>query len=333
MKRGSTATFLALLVTLFLLGSPPVQAASWQVVSSPDPGTTDNSLNGVAAVNASDIWTVGSYQNGSSPSQTLIEQWNGTSWQVVSSPDVGMDYNQLVGVVAIRATNIWAVGYTRNSSGTDQTLIEHWNGKSWKIIPSPDAGTGSNFLNGVAAVSSTNIWAVGSYQNSNGTNQALIEHWNGKSWQVVSSPDTGTVPNQLSGVAAVSASSIWAVGYSGAPSSPPTQTLTEHWNGKSWKIVPSPDPGTIQNSLIGVTAISGSNLWAVGAYANNNTAGQTLIEHWNGKSWKTVPSPNAGTAQNFLNSVAAVSSSNLWAVGSYANINNSPVQTLTEEYS
>jgi hypothetical protein len=377
-KKGRAASLLALAVMLFLLGSQVAQAASWQVVSSPSPGTynylnavaavsandvwavgnastsstltliehyngtswqvvsspspgaTDNSLNGVTAVNATNIWTVGLSQNGSSPSQTLIEHYNSTSWQVVASPNVGTSYNQLDGVATLSASNIWAVGFYRNSSGTNQTLIEHWNGTNWQVVASPNLGTGQNSLYAVAAVRASNIWTVGNYTNNSGTNQTLIEHWNGTTWKIVPSPNSGTTPNNLWGVAAVSATNIWAVGSDGAPASPPTQTLIEHWNGKHWKVVASPNMGTAHNSLSGVTAVSATNIWTVGAYENSNGPGQTLIENWNGSAWKVVPSPNVGTSDNGLSSVAAVSASNLWAIGGYA-ITMGPLLTLTEE--
>ncbi len=302
---------------------------TWQVVASPNPGATDNSLQAIAAVNATNIWAVGLYQNSSSPSQTLIEHWNGTTWQVVASPNVGTDYNQLTGVAAVSASNIWAVGSSRNSNNVSQTLIEHWNGKLWKIVANPNMN--DSFLSGVTVVSATNIWAVGDGTNSSGTNQTLIEHWNGTTWQIVASPNTGTVPNDLWGVAAVSASNIWAVGDYGMPSNPPTQTLIEHWNGTSWKIVSSPNGGTGHNQLTSVAAVSATNLWAVGNDTNSNSPSQTLIEHWNGTSWKVVASPNVGTSDNGLSSVTAVTATNLWAVGAYAQ--NNFDQTLIEERS
>jgi hypothetical protein len=38
----------------------------------------------------------------------------------------------LRGVAATSATNAWTVGYTGNKS-----LIVHWNGKTWRQVPSP----------------------------------------------------------------------------------------------------------------------------------------------------------------------------------------------------
>ena len=107
--------------------SPGSQAASWQVVSSPSPGTSFDYLNGVAAVSATNLWAVGYSSNSGITYQTLIEHWNGTSWQVVSSPNKGTVQNSLGGVIALSSTNIWAMGYYQNSSGPIQTLTEEYS--------------------------------------------------------------------------------------------------------------------------------------------------------------------------------------------------------------
>jgi hypothetical protein len=81
--------------------------------------------------------------------------------------------------------------------------------------------------------------------------------------------------------------------------------------------VPIPSaPGT---QLSAVTALSPTNVWAVG-----NTAGgrATLIEHFNGTSWSVVASPNAATGSvldaNALTGIAAASANDIYAVGFFA---------------
>jgi len=100
---------------------------------------------------------------------------------------------------------------------------------TWSVVDSPNVGSSSNELSGVAAVSASNSWAVGDYLPSGSTSLTLIEHWNGTSWSVVASPNhVGSIGNVLSGVARVPGSSnIWAVGfYTDALSGLP-QTLIE----------------------------------------------------------------------------------------------------------
>jgi hypothetical protein len=134
-----------------------------------DGSTWSQSLSGagyfeyVAASSARDVWAVGG-TNWFSPSQTLAEHWNGSSWTQIRTPSpAGGGY--LRAVAATSSKNVGAVGWTGlNSEGTGQrTLIEHWNGRTWTRVPSPNAGTTASYLDAVTVISSDNAWAVGSY--------------------------------------------------------------------------------------------------------------------------------------------------------------------------
>lgn len=134
---------------------------------------------------------------------------------------------------------------------------------------------------------------MGSYSNNHfgiqGT-KALIEHWDGTAWSIVSNPNAPLGDSILNGVAAISPTNAWAVGYTFSESNNVQQTLIEHWNGTSWAIVKSPNPAN-GNQLSAITALSATDIWAVGMYGNNlgRTLDQrTLIEHWNGTSWTVI---------------------------------------------
>jgi hypothetical protein len=154
-------------------------------------------------------------------SLTLVEHWNGTSWSVVKSPSPGVG-DDLRGVTAVSASDVWAAGYTSTSSSI-QTLTEHWNGTSWQVVKSPNVGISAAFW-AVTAVSTTDVWAVGSDNNSNNVTRTLTAQWNGKQWTIVKSPSPGSFNTQLTGVAAVSANNVWAVGHADS------NTLVEHFH-------------------------------------------------------------------------------------------------------
>ena len=145
---------------------------------------------------------------------------------------------------------------------------------NWNIIPSPSLGV-QDYLYGVAAISVKSAWAVGMYSiQSTGQENTLIEHWNGLKWTIVSSPNPGK-NNVLVNVARIPGTNhLWAVGYTVDTTTNITSTLIEYWNGMSWKAIPSPNPG-LQNGLYGLDAVSASDAWAVGF--NTTTKGQTLI--------------------------------------------------------
>ena len=193
------------------------------------------------------------------------------------SPNIGTGQNVLNAVAVVSANDVWAVG---NTTDPNRTLIEHWDGVSWSIVPSPNAGTGGNYLYGVAVVSANDVWAVGRYATP--ASQTLMEHWDGVSWSVVPSPNlVGNLEGYLQGVAGASTNDVWAVGYSFNDSTFAYQTLIEHWDGVSWSVVPSPNPGTTHDDLYGIAILSANDMWAVGRHLDNlSSSYQTLTEHY-----------------------------------------------------
>lgn len=145
----------------------------WTVVPSPSPFTRSY-LSGVAAASPTDAWAVGvDYNNGNG--HTLIEHWNGSSWQLVSPSTTGV----LFGVTALSASDAWAMGQGGTFHRTFSTFIMHWDGTQWQVIPSPNSKLLLNSLASVAAVSASDIWAVGfsSKDSSIDVYATLIEHY------------------------------------------------------------------------------------------------------------------------------------------------------------
>lgn len=172
---------------------------------------------------------------------------------------------------------------------------------SWMVVNSPAVAGGQ--LNGVAAASANDIWAVGSVAAANCcTSTTLAEHWNGTTWSTVPTPSAGQSYNMLQGVTAPSTSNVWAVGRSDQG------TLIEHWNGTAWSLVSSPNPASGPGALASISATSASDIWAVGYDASFNA----LIEHFNGTAWSIVPAPSGAL---LLGGVTALASNNAWAVG------------------
>jgi hypothetical protein len=234
-------------------------------------------LNAVAAITPGDVWAVGKAQFQDFSRGALIEHWTGTAWQLVPGPTGASEV--LNGAAALKSSNVWAVGSKSGTAGA-ATLTLNWNGSAWTTVPSPNANINST-LRGVAAASATDLWAVGdSIGNASlgSTSRTLIEHGNGTSWTIVPSPNIGAGNNVLTGVAARSASDVWAVGYwdNLAGSIPIRSTLWMHWNGTNWSKVSSPNVGSGDNTLLGVIApANATDAWAYGGSANG-----TLVQHY-----------------------------------------------------
>ena len=236
-------------------------------------------------------------------------------------PKVGAS-SILYGVAVVSVCDAWTVG-TRNVTvgGQDRqrTLIEHWNGTDWIPVASPNPGKPSDndYLFRVTALSSTNIWAVGTIVI--GTLQdSLIEHFNGKKWQVVASQNPGGKfgTTELNAIWAASPSDIWAAGsawfgFSGG--------IVEHWNGHKWSatVIPNPQGTTVGTLLNGISGSSGSDVFAVGSYCHSPGVCSPVILHWNGQRWKWSTGPVLPAVGNgMLTLVSMQSKDDAWAVGS-----------------
>jgi hypothetical protein len=248
---------------------------AWARVAAPNPSPTNDTLTSISAVSARDIWAVGA-ANGA----VLILHWNGKAWRRVASPAPG----EALGVVALSATNAWAVGGT----GGGKALIEHWNGHAWRSMPVPAPKSAE--LQSVSASAAGNVWAVGIYLygNANSKSGVLIVHWNGKTWRRVAA--VNPFDSHLTGVSVLSATNAWAVG-SYTNGTLTTHTLIEHWNGKAWTRAASPNPPE-GAEFWAVAARSASLAFAVGdttpAFPN---IGGVYIQKWNGHAWREVTSP------------------------------------------
>jgi hypothetical protein len=231
------------------------------------------------------------------------------SCEQVASPNPFGDSNQLYAVSGSSSQDVWAVGQGYTLGTTNQTLIEHWDGARWSVVPSPNQGDHSNFLYGVAAVSSTDAWAVG-YTSDGANSKALIEHWDGAEWTIVPAPDPGT-GQALSAVTAISATDVWAVG-TAASANGTSHLLAIHWDGGSWSVR---SPARTERAILNLEGVSGTasnDVWAVGQTYGGLKIG-TLTEHWDGTAWDRVRGPSSN--ESFLRAVDAVATDDVWAVG------------------
>jgi hypothetical protein len=254
-----------------------------------------------------------------------------STWSITSTTNRGSYGSVLLGLSCADATNCQAVGWSFNSSGYQQTLVESWNGSAWSVVASPNKGRVSNSLQSVSCSSPSSCVAVG-YRESRKGDSTLIESWDGTTWSIIHSPNQGTTEDQediLNGVSCASTTSCVAVGdyYTGTTGL--WQTLVESWNGTAWSIIPSPNLGTNDNHLRGVSCVSSTSCMAVGTYYASGED-QTLAESWDGASWSAVPTIDPSSFGNALGGVDCTSADICTAVGGSAT--GSESQTLVESW-
>src|SRR5579859_471966 len=160
---------------------------SWSIVSSPAFTGVSISNGAISADSATDVWAVGFVATSSTTVQNVSLHWDGTSWSQI--PAAHLRSGGVGTVAALSPANVWAVGTgpgvsTGGFSAHPTAVIEHWNGTSWSVVPSPNPNPqGNNGLVAVAAVSASDVWAVGHQLQG-----PFTEHWNGTSWSIVATP-------------------------------------------------------------------------------------------------------------------------------------------------
>lgn len=195
----------------------------------------------VAVVAPDDVWAVGRWSPvPDAPASTLVEHWDGESWQVVATPPLE-GWHEFRSVSANAPDDVWAVGgqtFRAETYLTERALIEHWNGRRWRVVRSPVVATRLPFtLEAVDARTRRDAWAVGQLTRGART-RTIAFRWDGERWSEVPVPDPSQELQLLGGVASVARDRAFAVGqYLDADRR--ERTLVLRWDGENWRQVPS----------------------------------------------------------------------------------------------
>jgi hypothetical protein len=271
---GSPTTYTSTTVIEHWTGS------SWSLVDSPNPSKDPlygtNQLYDVKAFAADDVWAAGWQwvQVGSAP---LVEHWDGHSWKVSKVPSTG--FRQTVALDGTSSSDLWAVGYGHTfNTGGDNSVAFHYDGSRWSVIAMP-AFANDNYLNDVAAISPSDVWAIG-YSRSNSLDiQPYFVHWDGSTWTTVPSQHLSSTYNFLTSVVAISSDDVWAGGYRTLPGDK-TVSFVEHWDGTAWHADPTPSQPGGGNYLNGLASDPAGGLWSAGYfYPENFSPFTTLVMH------------------------------------------------------
>lgn len=283
--------------------------SSWDVAGM-DVMTQPITLSRIDALAPDDVWAVGSYDaaqpaGGSPNNQRLILHWDGLQWTVSYRGGPG----RFNGVSALAADNVWAVGDMGRGTSQSGSYVYHWDGSRWTerqlitpylnsiiaFAPNDVWAVGADTFHwdgqfwlkeaaheqeksGLLAVSSSEIWSFGG--SSLAPDQAATFRWNNESWDEVRA--TVDVNTTINGIAAYSASDMWAVGKYDAGA------LLLHWNGLAWSGIPNPVPA-LTSELNDIEKV-GEEMWAAGSRTTNSVGGEALIMRYS-KAPCSAPAP------------------------------------------
>lgn len=276
-------------------------------------------LRAVDAVSSGDVWAVGgvvAYDQ----RRPFLSRWNGSRWIRAKAPAFRGEVN-LLDVVAVSATEAWAVGSTLRQTVTGVHVggvVLRWNGSVWRRVPAPPgvALTGVALVRGAPIASGARV----------ATSTPVIARRVAERWRILPMPEPpgrrctlaaisgappaaagtctssgGTTPYLVARdggawamVPTRGAGSLfdvgggpvtWAVGRA-RPSRQPMALRRRPSGG--WRRVATPRPGG-GGALEGVDLRAFADAWAVGWRGGTRRA--ALVLRWNGTAWKIAPAP------------------------------------------
>ena len=111
------------------LGAWHYNGSTWTQVSK--------TIQGGSALSASSVWGF----NG-----VNVEHWNGAKWTATSvksllPPKANVDMDpQVVGILALSARNVWAIGNGQDTDEGGPTVVLHYNGSRWTKLAQANRG-------------------------------------------------------------------------------------------------------------------------------------------------------------------------------------------------
>jgi hypothetical protein len=194
---------------------------AWSLVPAATPSASGTppliEATGMDCVTTTSCIAVGTTNVGSATATPFSEQWNGSSWSLVTvamPTGGGVTGSFLASVSCAGASFCESAGQVNGTH--NQNLIENWNGSTWAIVPNvPDTSpTQNQGLTAVDCFSQTTCSAVGTATAASGPSPATLAlSWNGTSWSIVSgTPNQGTLRTTLAGESCVTNWACVAVG-------------------------------------------------------------------------------------------------------------------------
>jgi alpha-tubulin suppressor-like RCC1 family protein len=258
--------------------------SAWAIVRSPatSPGGVFDTLEAITGTSPGDLWAVGS-----DGGAALVEHFNGTAWKLSRTvPSLG-GFVTLSAVSASSPSDVWAVGDAESGTdGNGRNVAIQWNGHAWLSVPPPCVSHDRivtrcpeaviNRMSAVAAIGPGDVWATGNQPDTPtaGIDVPYLLHWTGAAWSLVKTPNPGggagafgDVGSLFNGMTALNAGDIWVAGQT-LTEDGSFLTLTEHFNGRSWSVSPTLDPGEqnneANNTLSAIAGAAPHTLFTVG---------------------------------------------------------------------
>ena len=289
---------------------------NWRHLPSPDLGLGGAELSSISCPTPDDCIAVGFYIPArftmQAPTYPLIEEYDGQTWKVVTSPGVGPN-SVLESVSCPNASSCTAVGYETTNLGQnpgDSFFIENFDGQSWTVTPTSSPGGTNSELDSVSCPSTASCVAVGNIapKSDTTTTLPLIEALEAGKWTATTTPTYTTRSGILYDVTCLAVGDCVAVGNAGTGQSSGS-ALVLALKGSTWtaQSAAQQQPGDPSLTTLGCgdddsCLVAGTSL----------ESGKVIVARTDATSWDALDLPSAS---DNVQSVACMTTSKCVLVG------------------
>ena len=240
------------------------------------------------------------------------------SWTSIGGTGNGWGNGNVLGLVAVDATHVYAGGYGGTNFTTNSRGFMTFNGTSW----SATAGGPTRVVNAIARAGDDTFYVGG-----DGGVTGYIRKWDGTTWSALAGGANGDVfAIAIDGAGRVFAGGVFTRVNDGSADVADTYKIamwdpvTSTWSplGRGLKVDAASEVHALAVDSSGNLYLGGQFAHVVDA-AGNAVPNTANIAKWNGTSWSAV---GAGASQN-VDALAADSSGNIYAGGTFTSVSNS----------
>jgi len=287
LAAGATGLLIAAAATVAIAsasgavaGAPPVARPHWHFIfSAPKVNPANQPTQEFTAVVATGKATGWAFDgSGFNVTPTAWERTGGT-WKKV--PFAAAPNDVIVAAAASSPSNVWA--FANSGLSGEASRVLRWNGSKWVAV--------KTFLGtvwGASVLGPKDVWLYGQLGGFNASEFGVL-HYNGSTWKQIG--------KNISGGTALSDHDVWGF----------KQTSVEHWNGHTWTatsvkgLLPAVQR-SFTPSVVGLLALSDTNVYALGNGNGGEAGGPLVVLHFNGHKWSKLATGLFGegpTSQQF----------------------------------
>jgi hypothetical protein len=213
----------------------------------------------------------------------------GAAWKKVPFP--GKTNEEVAYAAASSPTNVWAFGNNFNTG----SRVLRWTGSKFAVVK-----TFAGSITAASVLGPKDVWVYGVLAGS-GVPAIGVWHYNGRTWS--------RIGKNIAGGSALNDHDVWAF----------SATSVEHWNGRTWtatsvsRLLPPRDSNGLNlPRVVGILALSQSNVYAIGNGNRQDEGGPLVVLHFNGHKWsKLATTGQFGYGPDFQQ-VSSDGSGGLW---------------------